>query len=137
MSIAERYSDLLFDLCFSLLPRKSISQSAYKVISKKIKKNQKPDTFEEFERPAVLRTSIHILKKFYIKEKFVARNLDLNLSSETPDQKLKRLNHFLSKLSFKEQTILLLRDKYGLPYKKLPHASKFQKRQFNCFVFKH
>lgn len=131
------YGDLLFDLCEAVLWSPSNAQIAFRAILKKIRQRISRDAYLDHERAWVLQIACAELERLTQK---VGRTLspseqimlDANLDTGA---RLKSFDSYFHRLPPSDQILLLLRDKYGLPFKEissilqLPEGSLKIKRQ--------
>lgn len=126
-SLLQNYGDLLFDLCESALWSPGSAQVAFRSILKKLVRQKKSLAFIENERGWVLAVAFAELKR-------LARNHGRKLSASEQIQldgntnvssRLKQFESYFQRLSFDDQMLLILRDKYGLPYREIASATGF------------
>lgn len=131
------YGDMIFDLCESMLWNPVASQFAFRDILKKIKKYKHQNCYSTYERSWVLRVACERLLKFHTKDQNLSPEdqikLDANVSFEN---RLKSFNFYFHRLRPTQQILLLLRDKYNIPFSEIsvalaaPEASlKIQRQQ--------
>jgi len=125
--LLEVYGDLLFDLCNSMLWDWSNAQVAFKKISESLQnslQHTSPSHFQQNERAYVLQSSISFLRNFSVDHaKRLDKHEQLSLDSLKPGMdRQKMLSHFFQRLQDDEKLILLLKDKYGLPFSDISSA---------------
>jgi DNA-directed RNA polymerase specialized sigma24 family protein len=118
------YGDLLFDLCETVLWSASNAQIAFRMILKDIRRSHKSNPFENYERAWVLRVACTKLRN--LAEQHGRRlspseqvMLDAGLG---PSAKLKQFDSYFHRLGTDDQMLLLLKDKYGIPYDEIAAA---------------
>lgn len=115
-TVVRLYGDLLFDLCESVLWSPSQTQNAFRAILKEI--GNQNEHYKENERAWILRIAFQKLKELSV---IHARKVTSSeqIEIEANPSVATRLKHFplyFHRLTTEEQIVLLLRDKYGLPY---------------------
>jgi DNA-directed RNA polymerase specialized sigma24 family protein len=128
--MVQRYGDLLFDLCESVLWSPGNAQGAFQAILKEIqnarfgrsgKNNEGPSNYE---RAWVLRVAcekLQVLAARHARRLSPSEQIELN-ANPTVSARLKQFDAFFHRLSTPEQILLLLRDKYGLPLSEISVA---------------
>ncbi len=112
------YGDLLFDLCSSVLWSPVTGQNTVRKILKTLEKTSKKSSYQRYERAWVLRVACDQLlavakrngRRLTPSEQVM---LDANLNTTA---RLRQFDSYFHKLSTDDQILLLLKDKYGLPY---------------------
>ncbi|MEK6706829.1 MAG: sigma factor-like helix-turn-helix DNA-binding protein [Bdellovibrionota bacterium] len=118
------YGDMMFDLCESLLLTHSNAQILFRSIAKEIEKTLKSNRYELHERQWVLKvTCTKLISAYpkYTKKLSASDQMELDSVDNVPGR-LEQLHYFLHRLPPEDQIILLLRDKYGLPYQEISAA---------------
>jgi DNA-directed RNA polymerase specialized sigma24 family protein len=122
--LIECYGDMIFDLCESVLWSSQNAQLAFRLIAKDLKKRRKWNIFKNYERTWVLRVTYKNLLLFA--EKHARRPTPFEKIELDANQNISvRLNHFneyFHRLCLDDQILLLLKDKYGLPYPEISSA---------------
>jgi len=119
------YQDLIFDLCQSTLNDLQQSQQVFDSILKTLQKTKTSDRFQIHERSWVFQIACqHILS--------VHEKLDTQLSCSNQIEmdalassasRLKHFSAFFQRLQPEDRLLLLMREKYGLPFSEI--ASTF------------
>lgn len=122
--IVQNYGDLIFDLCESILWSPINAQIAFRAIIKQIHKHLPENDYQDYQRAWVLRTTYDYLSAFAQKH---ARRLSPSEqimldATLTGQARLKQFDSYFHRLPTDEQVLLLLRDKYGLPYPEIAAA---------------
>ena len=118
---------MLFDLCASVLWSTSNAQIAFRAVLRALKKQRNANPYIEFERAWVLSVTCKVLKshaqrhgrKLTPSERIL---LDANLII---DDRLKQFDSYFHRLNTEDQLLLLLRDKYGIPYPEIATATGY------------
>ena len=136
--IIRLHGDLIFDLCVSTLRNPAGAQIAFRAIIKDLEATSPDHTYTINQRAWAIRVAIQHLRKLEPKHR-TRLNPDelITLDSETDlEKRLERFEQYFQRLPFDDQVLLLLRDKYGIPYPELaaalglPEASiQVQRRQ--------
>lgn len=114
--VVQLYGDLLFDLCESVLWSAKQAPNAFRTILKEIRKSG--PGYEEHERAWILKIAFEKLKELSIhhaRKVTASEQIQLDATSNV-SVRLKQFDIYFHKLTTEEQVVLLLRDKYGLPY---------------------
>lgn len=122
--IAQVYGDLIFDLCESILWSPAHSQLAFREIFKLVRKKLSPKIYDTYRREWILRIAyekLATLAKRHARKISPTEQIELDASS-TISGRLKRFDHYFHKLPYEDQILLLLKDKYGLPYSEISVA---------------
>lgn len=117
----ERYGDLVFDLCYSILWSQRAAQVAFQSVFKKILQTAPKNQFNEFERVWVLKLTVTVLlpqAQAALKRLSPSEQVMLDSSSD-PARKLESLGMYFHRLAAQEKITLLLRDKYGIGYSEI------------------
>ncbi len=118
------YGDLIFDLCESLLQGPIHTQIAFRSILRKIRSGSRFQRYSGYERSWVLRiTCDRLLHLSRQKGRHVPLEDLIKLdSSEQVALRLKQFPSYFHRLMPEDQILLLLRDKYGIPYSEISNA---------------
>lgn len=117
----ERYGDLVFDLCYSILWSQRSAQVAFQSIFKKILHTHPKNRFVEFERVWILQLAVKVLlpqAQAALKQLSPSEQVMLD-SSPDPVRKLESLGMYFHRLGAQEKLTILLRDKYGIAYSEI------------------
>lgn len=131
------FGDLIYDLCLSVLQSPQNAQILFRNIFKAIREQKKANPYEANERAWVLRLACDQLRE---NAKKFSRSLtpseqvmlDHHLHGE---DRLKQFESYFHRLETVDQLLLLLRDKFGIPFSEissalaLPEGSLKLKRQ--------
>jgi DNA-directed RNA polymerase specialized sigma24 family protein len=135
-NVVQLYGDLLFDLCESVLWSSIPAQAVFRSILKDVRKAFHGKRYTDYERAWILRIAFERLKKVSRQSRKVTALEQIQLdSNQNVAARLKQFEIFFHRLSTEDQVLLLLRDKYGLPYPEiasalsLPEGSLKQQRQ--------
>lgn len=118
------YGDLLFDLCESVLRNPTQVHATFSAILKKIRSGSRFQKFSSFERSWVLKVTCNQLLHLS-NETSIPAVLDeqIKLNENEPiGLRLKHLGAYCRRLMPEDQILLLLRDKYGIPYPEIATA---------------
>ncbi|OFZ79137.1 MAG: hypothetical protein A2583_00395 [Bdellovibrionales bacterium RIFOXYD1_FULL_53_11] len=117
----DRYGDLLFDLCATVLWSQSNARAAIRVIIREIKKSRPANKYVLNERAWVF----HIAYKHLMK---MAKKLGRRLTPSEqimldaglpPEARLSRFDSYFHRLPAESQALLLMKDKYGFDFKEI------------------
>jgi hypothetical protein len=135
-NVVQLYGDLLFDLCESVLWSSIPAQTVFRSILKDVRKAFHGKRYSDYERAWILRIAFDRLKKVSRQTRKVTAFEQIQLdSNQNVAARLKQFEIYFHRLSTEDQVLLLLRDKYGLPYPEiasalsLPEGSLKQQRQ--------
>lgn len=122
--LVQSYGDTLFDLCESLLWDPAQAQIAFREVIQALKKSLPANGYIEHERAWVLRTACDRLKHLSLKNaRRITPTEQIQLdSTQGVSNRIKQFEFFFHRLSDDDQLVLLLRDKYGLPYSEIASA---------------
>ncbi len=124
MSLLEKYGDLIFDLSDSVLQDSATLPEAFEIIMKRLERDATSHGYQEFERAWILRQVCETLRELYprlAKTPSPEEHLRNDSISGAPER-LKQFGFFFHRLSGLDQLVLLLRDKYGIPYSEISAA---------------
>lgn len=114
--VVEKYGDLLYDVCHSVLWSHSNAQVAFREIIKTIKATPANERFEKYQRAWILRISYEVLSKYsskYARTQTPAERMMLDATKDL-NLRIAQFDSFFHRLTMDEQYILLLRDKHGI-----------------------
>ena len=116
--------DLLFDLCEAVLWSPITAQLAFRGILKSIRRQAQPQGYKEHERAWVLQIACDKLLNLSARHgRKLTSSEQIKLdSSDTVVSRLQQLDSYFHRLTTQDQILLLLRDKYGLPYPEISTA---------------
>lgn len=118
------YGDLLFDLCDSLLQNQAHAQIAFRSILKKIRSGKRFQKYNVYERSWVLRIACDkLLQLCRENKKSFSPQEQMQLDAqEKLSTRLKQFPIYFSQLMPEDQLLLLLKDKYGVPFSEISTA---------------
>jgi RNA polymerase sigma factor (sigma-70 family) len=120
------YGDLLFDLCESILKSSMNAELAFRAILKKVRSRNRFQKYSNYERSWVLRIACNRLLTFYHQEDqntLAPAEDPIKTENQDPSSvKIKNIQPFFRRLRPEDQMILLLRDKYDIPYSEIATA---------------
>lgn len=119
-SIVEKYGDLIFDLALTVLWRQKEAEVVTVQIFRTLRRNFKNQNhnYQEFERAYVLKIACEHLEahaRKALKPMSSAEKVMTDQENQI-ENRLRAFDVFFHRLSVPEQILLILRDKYGLPY---------------------
>ena len=123
--LIELYGDMLYDFCESVLWSPKNAVIAFKILVRRLRHHfHQGHLYSEYERAWVLKIACEELRSLASKH---GRRLsppeqvmlDASLESDT---RLKYFDSYFHRLGLEEQMLLLLRDKYGIPYSEIACA---------------
>lgn len=123
-TIVRLYGDLIFDLCESVLWSPANAQLALRSILKEIRKRHPANAYEHHQRAWVLRVALTELKSFAARHKprlTASEQIELDANPDAEDR-LRHFGSFFRRLPQDDQILLLLKDKYGIPYPEIASA---------------
>jgi DNA-directed RNA polymerase specialized sigma24 family protein len=122
--ILQLYGDLIYDLCESALWDSTSAQVACRMILKTLRREQPSHAFEQNERAWVIQvTCERILALAPRHGRKLTPSEQLKLDSDPhQDSRLRQIPVYFHRLGTEEQLLMLLRDKYGLPYPEIASA---------------
>lgn len=122
--IVRLYGDLIFDLCTSTLRNGAGAQFAFRSIVKELQATAPRDAYETHQRAWALRVTIQQLRVLHPRhgvhltpDELIALDSEANL-----DRRLAQFDRYFQRIPLEDQILLLLRDKYGIPYPELAAA---------------
>jgi RNA polymerase sigma-70 factor (ECF subfamily) len=122
--LIERYGDLLYDLCESVLWGSSAAQVVLRSIFRELRAERKFNQYSEHERAWVLRVAcsrLRDLARDHARKLTASEQLQLD-ANEKASARLRQFDFYFHRLPVEDQMVLLLRDKYGLPYGEISAA---------------
>ncbi len=122
--VVQLYGDLLFDLCESVLWSPANAQLALRAILKAIRRKHRGHGFTEYERAWVLQIACDKLVDLasrHGRRLTPSEQIQLD-SAQNAGLRLKQLDAYFHRLLAEDQILLLLRDKYGIPYPEIASA---------------
>lgn len=135
--VIDQYGDLVFDLCATVLWSPSSAQLAFRAILKEIRRIKPQEAYETYERAWILRIACEKLRQMVRRHgrrlspsEQILLDATLNVQS-----RLKQFDSYFHRLATEDQILLLLKDKYKLPYAEIsavmamPEGSLKIKRQ--------
>ena len=123
--IIQKYGDLLYDLCETILWSPSAAPPAFRAVLLEIKKRRGHENFKDYERAWIIRTAYEKLTRLSATQgRRLTPSEQIMLDSTFKvDARLKQFDSYFHRLSTAEQLLLLLRDKYGIPYPEIAAAT--------------
>ena len=123
--IIQTYGDLLYDLCENILWSPSAAPRAFRAVLLEIKKRRHHENFKDYERAWIIRTAYEKLSSLSATQgRRLTPSEQIMLDSTFKvDARLKQFDSYFHRLSTSEQLLLLLRDKYGIPYPEIAAAT--------------
>ncbi len=121
----EQYGDLIFDLCESVLWSPTNAQIAFFQVLKALEKHRSAGAFYEvYERAWVLGLTVERLKRLSARlGRRLSPSEQVMLDASLPvTQRLVKFDSYFHRLMPDDQILLILRDKYGLPYTEISAA---------------
>lgn len=122
--VVQLYGDMVFDLCESVLWSPTNAQLAFRAILKTIRRRHKGHGFTEYERAWVLQIAcekVLDLSSRHGRKVTSSEQIELD-ATQALSSRLKQFDFYFHRLVTEDQIILLLRDKYGLPYPEIASA---------------
>ncbi len=122
--VVELYGDTLYDLCHSVLWSGSNAQIAFRSILKDLRAASRKQRFQAHERPWVISVACARLRAFaqrHGRKLTPSEQIMLDANSDL-QARLKQFDAYFHRLPVDDQILLLLRDKYGLPYGEIATA---------------
>lgn len=116
--IVSQYGDLIFDLCHSLLWSHSNAQIAFRAILRELRRTRPFNDFMENERAWILHVTVDKLQTMvqrHGRQLTPSEQIMLD-ASLAPDKRLEQFDSYFHRLQATDQILLILRDKYGIPY---------------------
>lgn len=122
--IIQCYGDLIFDLCESILWNPQNAQIVFRIVLQELRRRLKAENFKTYERAWVLRITCERLMLFaekYARRPTASEQIELDASPDV-SLRLERFDAYFHRLTIQDQILLLLRDKYGIPYPEISAA---------------
>lgn len=117
-TIVQKYGDLIYDFCESVLWSSSNAQIVFRSVLKELKRGRSANDFEKHERAWVLRTAYRRICAFdrrHGKRLSAAERIMLD-AALPPASRLKQFGSYFHRLTAEEKALLLLKHKYRLEY---------------------
>jgi DNA-directed RNA polymerase specialized sigma24 family protein len=134
-TIIKTHGDLIYDLCESILKNSVNSQLSFRKILQTIKRSRKTEQYVKYERAWILKIAVTQLRKTagrYVRQK----SKDQVDPGQGASQRLKNFPLFFHRITIEDQILLILKDKYGIPYSEIaaalavPEATLKVRRQY-------
>jgi DNA-directed RNA polymerase specialized sigma24 family protein len=123
--VVQVYGDLLFDLCESVLWTPGQAQAAFRAIVLEAGKTKAREKYKDHERAWILRIAFKKLKQLSVqhaRKVTASEQMELDAAPNVAIR-LKKFGTYFHRLNAEQQIILLLKDKYGLPYIEVSNAT--------------
>lgn len=121
----KNYGDLLFDVAFSILDNSNLSQQVVHTVFKRLSDEfSKPNRFVKHERARVIQITNEVIAVIHKKSSpkpITPTQVMLDTAMST-EERMKNISEYLRRLSCEDQMIVLLKDKFGLPYPEISAA---------------
>lgn len=115
--LIKTYEDLIFDICKTILKKSINVNTVFRSILKKIRKTYYKSNYIQYERSWILRIIYKQLLDFY--KCYGKRILELN---ERKQENNDSFEFFFSLLSLEDQLLLLLKNKFKIPFSEISSA---------------
>lgn len=118
------YGDLLFDLCETVLRSPIHTQIAFRSILRKLKSGSRFQKYSSYERSWVLRVACDQLLNLFQFQGYKPSSQE-QAEADAIDNlpaRLKQFPAYFHRLTPEDQILLLLKDKYGIPYTEISTA---------------
>ena len=122
--LVDAYGDILFDLCETVLWSQTGALTAFRAILRDLRRKASSNLYGEYERAWVLKIAygkLQSLSARHGRRLTPSEQIALNASTNVP-ARFKEFDSFFHRLNVDDQVLLLLRDKYGLPYNEIAAA---------------
>ena len=122
--LVQAYGDILFDLCETVLWSQTGALTAFRAILRDLRRKSGSDPYSQYERAWVLKIAYGKLQSLaarHARRLTPSEQIALNSNMNVP-ARFKDFNSFFHRLNFDDQILLLLRDKYGIPYHEVSAA---------------
>jgi DNA-directed RNA polymerase specialized sigma24 family protein len=122
--VVQLYGDLLFDLCESVLWSPTAAQLAFRSILKTIRRKRRGHGYTDNERAWVLQIAYDKLGELasqHQRKLTSSEQIQLD-AAQNVAIRLKQFDSYFHRLTTDDQILLLLRDKYGMPYPEIASA---------------
>jgi len=113
--IIKTHGDLIYDLCESILANSVNAQLSFRKILQKIKRSRRENSFQKYERAWILKLSVDQLTQV-TKRCSNKKHEDAGLGTS---MRLKNFPVFFRRITIEDQLLLILKDKYGIPYSEI------------------
>lgn len=122
--VVQLYGDMLFDLCESILWSPINAQLAFRSILKTLRRRRSGHGYTEFERAWVLQITCEKLIELAARHgRRLSSSEQIQLdSAQNVTLRLKQFDSYFHRLVTEDQLLMLLRDKYGMPYNEIASA---------------
>lgn len=122
--IVDEYGDLIFDLCVSVLDDPVQAQFAFRTLLKQARKEHKGNGYSRYRRAWILKITNRHLQALIRRQggKAISPREETDLAEAASEVRLNHIEHYLHRLSLEDRMMILLRDKYGLPYDEIAMA---------------
>jgi RNA polymerase sigma factor (sigma-70 family) len=121
----QKFGDLIYDLAHSVLWSKVSAENCTKeTVRALVRQASQGEAFVQWERSWVISEALKRIRELaprHSRELTPAEQIMLDNTPSSEDR-LGLLESFLHRLAIEDQIILLLRDKYGLPYDEIAAA---------------
>ncbi len=115
--IIERHGDMVHDLCQSILWGSQGSQVVLRSIFRELKAEHRFNKYSQHERAWVLHVACERLRDVSREHaRKITASEQLQQDADRSADRLKQFDFYFHRLPVNDQMVLLLRDKYGLPY---------------------
>lgn len=119
------YEDLLFDLCHSTLTDAQSAQQIFETIIKELAKTKISERYKNHERSWVFKIACQQILRVHSRNE-IQPTCSAQIELDSLSSSASRLKHFaeyFQRLQPEDRLLILIRDKYGLPFSEL--ASTF------------
>lgn len=115
---------MIFDLCQSVLWSKSNAQVAFREIAREIRKTSASEVYQHHERAWILEVTCRKLIRLATKHsRKLSPSEQIMLDATlTVDSRLGLFDSYFHRLGPQDQLVLLLRDKYQIPFSEIASA---------------
>lgn len=122
--VVQLYGDMLFDLCESVLWSPVNAQLAFRSILKTLRRRRSGHGYTEFERAWILQIACEKLIELSARHgRKLTSSEQIQLdSAQGVASRLKQFDSYFHRLVTEDQILMLLRDKYGMPYPEIASA---------------
>jgi DNA-directed RNA polymerase specialized sigma24 family protein len=122
--VVQLYGDMLFDLCESVLWSPVNAQLAFRSILKTLRRRRSGHGYTEFERAWVLQIACEKLIDLSARHgRRLTSSEQIQLdSAHGVTSRLKQFDSYFHRLVTEDQILMILRDKYGMPYPEIASA---------------
>jgi RNA polymerase sigma factor (sigma-70 family) len=122
--LTQLYGDLIYDLCASILKDSAHAQNAFRTVSRAIATQHPTEAFDRYERAWVLRIACDTLRSLAEQHgrKLTSAEQILMDSTTGAAERIKNFDSYFHRLHTNDQFLLLLKDKFGIPYPEVAAA---------------